>query len=349
MADALTQRLAPADLLELYRLLVRTRAAEERVELLQKQGHPVGALYRSLGQEAGAVGAAMALRRRTDGLGDVMAPSLRAAGAMFAFGASLEDYFRQYLGRATGPSRGRESDLHWSDAERGILASVTPLGLMLEVMAGVTLAFRLRDEDRVGLVFHGDGATSTGAWHEGLSFAAAQRCPMVLVVEHNQFAFGTSTEKNTRLRSFTEKAAGYGIQAVEVDGTDLIQVLDAVHAAARRARMGEGVQMVELRYFRRKGHAQHDAQEYVDPAALAEWEARDPVLRYGQWLVEHGHVTQEALDAVASEEYRACEVAAEQALSEAVPTGADALSGVTSDPGDSAPWTRRTPPDPRTA
>lgn len=349
MADVLSQRLAPSDLLEIHRLLVRTRAAEERIELLQKQGHPVGALYRSLGQEAGAVGAAMALRRRTDGLGDVVAPSLRAAGAMFAFGASLEDYFRQYLGRASGPTGGRESDLHWGDADRGILASVTPLGLMLEVMAGVTLAFRLRDEDRVGMVFHGDGATSTGAWHEGLSFAAAQRCPMVLVVEHNQFAFGTSTEKNTRLRSFTEKAEGYGIQAVEVDGTDVLQVLDAVHAAARRARMAEGVQMVELRYFRRKGHAQHDAQEYVDPAALAEWEARDPLTRYGRWLVESGHAAQDALDEILFHERGACERAAEQALSEPVPQGADALSGVTSDPAQPVPWTRRMPPDPRIA
>ena len=349
MADLLSRRLAPVELLDLHRLLVRTRAAEERVELLQKQGHPVGALYRSLGQEAGAVAAAMALRRRADGLGDVLAPSLRAAGAMFAFGATLEDYFRQYLGRSTGPSRGRESDLHWSDPGRGIMASVTPLGIMLEVMAGVALAFRLRDEDRVGLVFHGDGATSTGAWHEGLSFAAAQRCPLVLVVENNQFAFGTSTEKNTRLRSFTEKAEGYGIRAEEVDGTDLLQVLDAVHAAAERARTGDGVQMVELRYFRRKGHAQHDAQEYVDPAALAEWEAKDPLARYSRWLVAQGHATEEVLHNVTREEAAACEAAAEEVLSEPVPQGVDALGGVTSDPAPPPPWTRRTPPDPRAA
>jgi pyruvate dehydrogenase E1 component alpha subunit/2-oxoisovalerate dehydrogenase E1 component alpha subunit len=349
VTHALSARLQARDFLEFHRLMVRTRAAEERVETLQKLGHPVGALYRSLGQEAGAVGAAMALRRRSDGSGDVLAPSLRAAGAMFAFGATLDDYFRQYLGRATGPSRGRESDIHWSDPDRGILASVTPLGLMLEVVAGVTLAFRLRDEDRVGLVFHGDGATSTGAWHEGLSFAAAQRCPMVLVVEHNQFAFGTATEKNTRLRSFTEKAPGYGIGAVEVDGTDLLQVLDAVHAAARRARMGEGVQMVELRYFRRKGHAQHDAQEYVDPETLAAWEARDPVVRFARWLVDQGHATRPELDALRDAEVRACEEAAEAALSEPAPPGADALADVTSERAQAPPWTRRTPPDPRPA
>jgi pyruvate dehydrogenase E1 component alpha subunit/2-oxoisovalerate dehydrogenase E1 component alpha subunit len=268
---------------------------------------------------------------------------------MFAFGATLEDYYRQYLGRATGPTAGRESDLHWSDPARGILGSVTPLGLMVEVMAGVTLAFRLRDEDRVGLVFHGDGATSTGAWHEGLAFAASQRCPLVLVVEHNQFAFGTSTEKNTRVRSFTEKAEGYGIRAEEVDGTHVLGILDAVHAAARRARMGEGVQMVELRYFRRKGHAQHDAQEYVDPAVLAEWEARDPLVRYGTWLVERKRASQEALDEVMEGETNACAVAAGQALSEPSPVGADALSGVTGEAGPPPPWTRRTPPDPRTA
>jgi pyruvate dehydrogenase E1 component alpha subunit/2-oxoisovalerate dehydrogenase E1 component alpha subunit len=322
------------------------RAAEERLEILHEQGRLHASVYRSLGQEAGAVGVAAGLRKGSRGDGDYLAPSVRAGGAVLVFGETLEDFFRQHLGRGTAPSGGRQANVHRVDHARGIVGPVWPLGMMLEVVAGITLAFRLRGEDRVAAVFHGDGATSTGAWHEGLAFAAALHCPLILVVENNGWAFSTPLRGATRLESFTQKAAGYGIHAESVDGTDVVAVQDATERAAERARSGDGVQMIELRYFRRLGHAQHDAQEYVDPEVLAEWERRDPIDRSAHRLVVLGAATAEELDAVRADAVARCAAAADRVLAEAEPSGPEALEGVFTDGPLSPPWTRRSPPDP---
>ncbi len=333
-------------LLDLYRAMVRARTAEERLELLHRQGHVKGGVYRSLGQEAGAVGAAYPLRRRTDGTGDVVAQTIRATGAVFLFGGTPLEYFRQYLARATGPTRGREANVHWTDFERGLLGPVSPLGTMLEVMAGVTLAFRLREEDRVGLVFYGDGATSTGAWHEGLGMAAARRCPLVLAVEANQWAFSTPTRQQTRVESFTEKAAFYGIAAESVDGNDVLAVLEASARAADRARAGEGPSLLEMRTFRRLGHAQHDPQDYVPAETLREWEEKDPVLRYRERVVAEGWAGPDELAAIDDDVGREIADAADRALEEPLPEGPEAVEDVYTDRAAPVPWTRLAEPRP---
>ena len=347
MAEHLFPGLGRDQLLGLYRAMCLTRAAEERLELLQKQGHVTGGLYRSLGQEAGAVGAATALRRRADGTGDFLAPTVRAAGALFAFGGEPVDFFRQYMARATGPTKGREANVHWGDYQKGFVGPVSPLGTMLGVMAGITLTFNLRGEDRVGMVFYGDGASSTGAWHEGLNFAAAQRCPLILMVEANQWAFSSPTIKNTRLESFTHKAGGYGITAESVDGTDVVAVYEAVKRAAARARSGEGAQMVELRYFRRLGHAQHDPQDYVDPTLIAEWEALDPIDLFHARILDREWAAEDELLAIRQEVGEQCNAAAEQAIAEPVPDGPEAVDDVYTDVPMPHPWTRAEKPDPR--
>jgi len=346
---SLIHDLSRSDLHEIFRALLLAREAEERLELLFKQGHIGGGLYRSLGQEAGSVGTAYALRRREDGTGDIVAQTIRETGAVFLMGGRPVDYFRQYLARATSPTRGKEANVHWVDYERGLIGPVSPLGTMVEVMAGITLSFKLRGEDRIGVAFYGDGASSTGAWHEGLAFAAAQRCPMLLMVEANRWAFSTPTEKNTRVESFTEKAAGYGLHAVSVDGTDVLEVYGAVQQAAGRARAGEGTGMVELRYYRRKGHAQHDSQDYVDPAEIAEWEEKDPIDRYRARLLEEGWATADELDAIHEKVRAEIGEASDQALSEPVPEGPTALDDVYTDLTVPAPWTRPGSPDPRLA
>jgi pyruvate dehydrogenase E1 component alpha subunit/2-oxoisovalerate dehydrogenase E1 component alpha subunit len=344
-----TYGLGRAELRDIYRALSLTRAAEERLELLQKQGHVTGGLYRSLGQEAGSVGAAFALRRRTDGTGDFLAPTVRAAGAIFLFGGELVDFFRQYMARGTSPTKGREANVHWFDFQKGFVGPVSPLGTMIEVMAGITLSFRLRGEERVGMVFYGDGASSTGAWHEGLNFAAVQRCPMILMVENNQWAFSTPTHKNTRVSSFTEKGPGYGIGAESVDGTDVLAVFDAVRRAAALARAGEGTRMVELKYFRRRGHAQHDPQDYVDPAVIAKWEKKDPLDLYQARMLESQWATEDELLDIKGETFEACRAAAEQAIGEPYPEGPDAVDDVYTDVAILHPWTRAEHPDPTLA
>lgn len=340
--------LTPDQVVEFYRLLQLTRAAEEQLEELAEQGHIPGDVYRSLGQEAGAVGAACALRPATDGSGDVIAHTVRAVGALFAFGAEPIDFFRQYLGRSTSPSGGKGSDVQWVDAARGFTGP-SSLGTMVEVMAGMTLAFRLRGEDRVGMVFYGDGASSTGAWHEGLNFAAVQKCPMVLMVEANGYAFSSPTSRNTRLETFTQKGPGYGIEAVSVDGTDVLAVHRTVSEAVARARSGAGTQMVELRYFRRLGHSRDDAQEYVAPEVVAEWEARDPIEGLHRRILEQEWATADQLAAIVAEVRVTCRVAARRALEEADPAPEEALDRVYSDVGTPRPWTRTATPDPRNA
>ncbi len=327
-------------LLELYRALVRTRATEERLELLLKQGHVKGGVYRSLGQEAGAVGVGYALRSRTDGTGDMLAQTIRATGALLLMGGTPLEYFRQYLARGTGPTGGKEANVHWTDFKRGFVGPVSPLGTMVGIMSGITLSFKLRKEDRVGAVFYGDGASSTGAWHEGLNFAAVQRCPMLMVVEANRWAFSTPTWKQTRANSFIEKAPGYGIAAESVDGNDVLEVYAAARRGIDRARAGEGVTLLELRTYRRMGHAQHDAQEYVDPAEITEWEERDPIKRFRERLIGWKIADASWLQEIDLEVENEIKAAAEQALSEAAPDASAALDEVYTDLTVSPPWTR---------
>jgi len=220
---------------------------------------------------------------------------------------------------------------------------------MVEVMAGITLSFRLRGEDRVGMVFYGDGASSTGAWHEGLNFAAAQRCPLILIVENNQWAFSTPTHRNTRVSSFTEKAPGYGIGAESVDGTDVLAVFHAVRRAAALARCGEGTMMVELRYMRRRGHAQHDPQDYVDPALITLWEKKDPLDLFRARMLRNGWASEEEITSIEDEAFERCRLASEQAIDEPLPDGSDAAQDVYSDASVRHPWTRSDNPAPALA
>ncbi len=334
------------ELLEIYHALVLTRFAEERLDILAKEGHISGGVYRSLGQEAGVVGAAYVLRRSKDGTGDMIAQTYRGLGAVLVMGGEPVDLFRQYLGRVTGPSAGREANLHWGDFDLGFVGPIAPLGVMVQVMAGITMSFKIKGEDRVGLAFCGDGATSTGAWHEGLAFAAAQRCPMVLMVEANQWAFSTPANKTTRIETFTEKAAGYGLHAASVDGTDVLAVVGVTSAAVARARAGEGAGIVELQYYRREGHAQHDDQAYVDPEEVRAWEAKDPVARYRGRLLDEGWASEDELATLEDQARRTADGAAEQALLEPMPEGSGAVGGVYSDVPAIHPWTRLTHPRP---
>jgi len=332
--------LTRADLLTMFRSLVRARAAEERLELLFRQGHIGGGLYRSLGQEGASVGAAYALARKDDGTGDVIAHTIRDTGALFLFGGAPGDYFRQYLARATGPTRGKEANVHWTDLQRGFVGPVSPLGTMVGVMSGITLSFKIRGEPRVGMVFYGDGASSTGAWHEGVNFAGAQGCPMVVVVTSNGYAFSTPTRKQTRAASFSLKAQGYGIAGETVDGNDVLAVYQAARRAVDRAREGKGVTLLELRTYRRKGHAQHDPQDYVPPEEIRAWESRDPISLFRQKLLGEGWVHEDELEALETDAEAEMRNEAERAVSDPYPPGEEALVGVYTDLATPPHWTR---------
>lgn len=336
-ADRPSARLSREQKLELYYWMRLTRTLEERLVALYRQTKVVGGLFRSLGQEADAVGSCFALERR-----DVMSPLIRNMGAMLVKGATPVEILRQYMAKGDSPTRGRELNIHFGDLARGFIGQISPLGDMVPVMAGVTLTFRLRGEDRVGLVYVGDGATSTGAFHEGFNFAAVQRCPLVVVVESNQYAYSTPTSKQTAARQMIDKAAGYGVPGVQADGNDVLAVYDVTRRAVERARAGEGVTLVELVTYRRKGHAEHDNQSYVPPGEVEWWATHnDPLDRYRAVLTAEVGFTGEEIDRVDARVRDEVDAATDLAERSPPPEPLDALAGVYATPAAELPlWFR---------
>src|SRR5437667_11921259 len=228
-------------LLEIYRYLRLTRTLEERLTALYRQSKVIGGLFRSLGQEGESVASAYALERGRHR--DILSPLIRNLGSLLVMGAKPVEILRQYMAKADGPTRGRDTNVHFNDLELGYLGQISHLGDMFPVMAGITLTFKMRGEPRVGLVYIGDGGTSTGTFHEGLNFAAVQRCPLVVIGEYNHWAYSTPAEKQFGVKDLAEKAKGYGIAAETVDGNAAPAVYQATKLAVERARAGAGGQV----------------------------------------------------------------------------------------------------------
>ena len=336
--DAGPAGLTRPQLLELYYWMRLTRTLEERLVALYRQTKVVGGLFRSLGQEADAVGSAFALRRE-----DVLSPLIRNLGSMLVKGATPVEILRQYMAKGDSPTRGRELNIHFGDTERGFIGQISPLGDMVPVMAGVTLSFRMRGEARVGLVYVGDGATSTGAFHEGINFAAVQRCPLIVVIENNGYAYSTPTRKQTLATQFVDKAIGYGVPGEQADGNDVIATYEVTKRAVDRARAGEGVSIVELMTYRRKGHAEHDNQSYVPPGEIDKWaRENDPIDRYVARLQSELGFTEPELSEVDARVRREVDDATEVAEQSPAPEPLDALVGVYATPPAEEPlWFRR--------
>jgi pyruvate dehydrogenase E1 component alpha subunit/2-oxoisovalerate dehydrogenase E1 component alpha subunit len=322
--------------LELYYFMRLTRSLEERLVNLYRQTKVVGGLFRSLGQEADAVGSAYALRK-----GDILSPLIRNLGSMLVKGATPVEILKQYMAKGDSPTRGRELNIHFGDTERGFIGQISPLGDMVPVMAGVTLTFKMRGEARVGMVYVGDGATSTGAFHEGINFAAVQGCPLVVIIENNGYAYSTPTSKQTAAKQLVDKASGYGIPGERADGNDVIATYEAAKRAVDRARRGEGTSIVELMTYRRKGHAEHDNQSYVPAGEIERWASEnDPIARYVERLVSEG-VGREELAAIDARVQRESDEATDLAERSGVPRPLDALVGVYADPPAEQPlWFR---------
>jgi pyruvate dehydrogenase E1 component alpha subunit/2-oxoisovalerate dehydrogenase E1 component alpha subunit len=222
------------------------------------------------------------------------------------------------------------------------LGQISHLGDMVPVMAGIALSFKLRRESRVGLVYVGDGATSTGAFHEGIGFAAVLRVPLVVIVEHNGYSYSTPTVRQTAARRLADRAHAYGVPAVTVDGNDVFAVYEATRVAVGRARAGGGVSLIEVVTYRRRGHAQHDDQRYQPPEEIARWEANDPVDRYVARIVGEGWVGPADLDAIDERVMGELDAAVAECEHEPLPDPASALADVlTGSPAEVPLWFRR--------
>jgi pyruvate dehydrogenase E1 component alpha subunit/2-oxoisovalerate dehydrogenase E1 component alpha subunit len=304
--------LTPAQLLELYRYLLLTRLVEEKLVALYRQTKIVGGVFRSLGQEATAVGTAYALKPT-----DFISPLIRDLGAVLVKGIRPREIFAQYMAKAWGPSEGRDLNIHFGDMARGFVGPISHLGDMIPVMTGITLAARMQKKDTVAIAYIGDGGMSTGAFHEGLNFAAVQKLPLVVVAEYNWYAYSTPTRLQTAVENLADKAAGYGIRGYIVDGNDVVECYEVTKEAVEYARGGGGAVLIEAKTYRRRGHAEHDDQRYLPEGELDFWEKRDPVDRFARHLLTGKIATQEKLDEIIADVRR--EVDEDSAWAESSP------------------------------
>jgi 2-oxoisovalerate dehydrogenase E1 component len=269
-----------AKALELYRTMVRVRLSDERIRMGILGGEFGFAYWPVEGQEAMSAGAACAL-----GPGDQVVITYRGLGDAVAKGVPLRPYFAELMGKATGLSKGKAGAMGVSAPEVGIAWATGIVGEGPPIANGLALASRLRGDGRVVLVSFGDGATSIGFVHEAMNMAAVWDLPVVFFCQNNAFAEGTPVSEYTKTVHFADRAAGYGMPGVRVDGTDPVAVYQAVCTAAERARGGQGPTFVEAVAFRLQGHTVFDSMSYVDKEQLAAARTRDPVLTFRQRLV----------------------------------------------------------------
>ncbi len=322
-------RLDRAQCLEIYRFLLMNRIMEQQLENLYKQGQVVGGVYFGLGQEGNSVASAYALDAT-----DWMAPMIRNQGSLLVRGFAPRDVMMQYMAKAGSPTGGRDGTSHYGDlGPRRMISPISMLGDLIPVMGGICMGERLQGRNVAAMTWIGDGGQSTGVFHEAVNFAAVQNLGLVLVVENNLWAYSTPLNEQTKVADLALRARGYGIPAVVVDGTDVLQVYDACRGAVERAHGGGGPTLIERKLMRMKGHAIHDAAAYVPPELLEFWRRRDPILRFEQYLRQKGWLTAEAQQRLVAEVEQF--MLAERAAAEAspMPDGNTALSGVYCEPG----------------
>jgi TPP-dependent pyruvate/acetoin dehydrogenase alpha subunit len=268
--------------IEIYRYMLLNRKMETALENLYKQGKVVGGVYFGLGQEACSCASAYALDKD-----DWFAPMIRNQGSLLVRGFRARDTMMQYMAKADSPTRGRDGTSHFGDIEkRNMVSPISMLGDLIPVMSGVALGARLQGRNIAVMTYIGDGGQSTGVTYEGINFAAVQDLGLVLIVESNEWAYSTPSEMQYRCKDLAERAIGYGIPGIIIDGTDACQVYDVAREAVQRAHHGEGPTLIEAKMMRMKGHAIHDAAAYVPKELFDFWKKRDPIARFENYLVK---------------------------------------------------------------
>ncbi len=266
-----------------YRLMLLARILDEKLASLYRMGKIHGGVFLGKGQEALSVAVGLSLQR-----GDIFAPLIRDTAGRLAFGEPLLDAVRTYLGSALGPMRARDGNVHRGRPREGLLPMISHLGAMISVVNGVLFARRLKgDGGSIGAACVGDGASSTGSFHEALNQAAVERLPLVLVLANNHYAYSTPNERQFACRSLLDKAAAYGVHGSELDGTELEECLQVVQEACNRARAGAGPQLVVATLLRLCGHGEHDDAGYVDPRLKNSAVGRDCVKVAEARLLSH--------------------------------------------------------------
>jgi TPP-dependent pyruvate/acetoin dehydrogenase alpha subunit len=302
---------------DVFRAMLKARLLEAKMSSLYKAGKIVGGVYIGKGQEAvsAALGASLAMGR------DVFAPLIRDQAGRTAFGEPMLDCTRTYLGSVLGPMRGRDGNIHRGRPLEGLPAMISHLGTAVSLVAGMLMARRLKGElaGVVGATCVGDGATSTGSFHEGMNMVAVERLPMVVIIANNQFAYSTPTDRQFACEDLLDRAKGYGVAGHSVDGTDLLACAKTIGRAVRVAREGGGPQMVVARLLRLSGHGEHDDGNYVPGALRGSHLGRDCLENGIVQMIQAGFATAEEIERWKSDYTEEIQAAVAQAQQEPTP------------------------------
>src|SRR5205809_1228930 len=317
------------DLLTIYRTLLITRGIEERGHILYKQGKIPGSFYTGRGNEAAAVGVATAMDDQ-----DVGTPLHRDMGVHITRGVEAWRIFAQYMGRADGPTHGRDGNVHMADSRLGLLAMVSHLPAMLPVAVGCALAFRIREEKRVAVGWFGEGASARGDTHEGMNLAGVRKLPVVFICDNNQWAYSTPTYLEYACETLADRAQAYGFEGVVVDGTDVLAVYRETKRAVEKAREGGGPTLIEPMTLRMEGHAVHDDALYVPKEMCEEWAKRDPIERFRTWLRENAELTDGEEEEIGASVKKTLSDAINRAEESPLPEPASLTEGVFATPED---------------
>lgn len=309
--------------LDLLRCMIRSRRIEERLIRLYHQGKIIGGCYIGIGQEA--IGAATVAAAGPD---DLFAPLIRDMTVHLGRGMSTLETFRHWLGRATGVTRGRDGNIHHGDLRRGVYAMISHLGAMLPVITGGVMARRRRGLDTIGVGYIGDGATSTGDFHEAVNFAAVFDVPVLFVIENNKYAYSTPNDRQFRCQRLVDRAPGYGVEGLSADGNDAVALYLQVRALLADMRRRPRPVLLECDTLRMRGHGEHDDSSYVPADLKAAYAARDPILTARRRLAAAGVIGEDDYAALDREVILEVETAVQQSLREPAPDPASFLEGV---------------------
>jgi pyruvate dehydrogenase E1 component alpha subunit len=310
-------------LLDMFRQMLTIRFFEEKVFELYGQNLVPGTIHLYAGQEAVAVGVCANLRKD-----DYITSTHRGHGHCLAKGARLDRTMAEILGRKTGYCKGKGGSMHIADFSVGMLGATAVVGAGIPIATGAGLSIRLRDTDQVAACFFGDGASNQGTFHEGINIAAVWHLPVVFVCENNLYAMGTRQTRVMLVDNIADRAAGYGIPGVVVDGNDVLAVYEAARLAIERARRGEGPTLLECKTYRLKGHSRFDPAAYRPKDEVKEWVKKDAIVRLQARLLEMKIITEGEIQRTAEIARNDVEEATKFALSSPLPEPLEALDDV---------------------
>ncbi len=310
----------PEFLLQLYRRMVLIRNFEERVKYLFLEGVMPGTIHQYQGQEAIAVGVCAAL-----GEADVITSTHRPHGHALAKGISARALMHELFGKATGCCHGKGGSMHVGDLDKGMVPATAIVAAGVPIATGAALAFRMRNENRVAACFMGDGAVNEGAFHEAVNMGAIWRLPVLYVIENNLYSASTPIAAMVRLEKLSDRAAGYGIRGVTIDGNDVLAVYSAALEAAEEARRGEGPVLIEAMTYRITGHSRRDSCNYQPPEERKQALENEPIRRFAAELTAQGVASGDQLQQIHAEVDREIEEAVVSAMAAPEPRAEAAL------------------------